>query len=120
MCGIAGALDLAGRREFPTSRLLAMTGAIARRGPDDERIHIEPGIALGVRRLSVVDLEGGRQPISNEDGSLWVAYNGELYDYPVLRKELLARGHRLARERPKLGQIGHFQVDTSERQAEWP
>ena len=96
MCGIAGALDLTGRREFSTSRLLAMTGAIARRGPDDERIHIEPGIALGVRRLSVVDLEGGRQPIANEDGSLWVAYNGELYDYPVLRKELLARGHRLA------------------------
>ncbi|MDR3637447.1 MAG: asparagine synthase (glutamine-hydrolyzing) [Isosphaeraceae bacterium] len=96
MCGIAGALDLTGQREFPAARLLNMTGAIARRGPDDERIHIEPGIALGVRRLSVVDLEGGRQPIANEDGSLWVAYNGELYDYPVLREELLARGHRLA------------------------
>src|SRR3954468_8215745 len=96
MCGIAGAVDLTGSREFPTGRLLAMTGAIGHRGPDDERIHVEPGIALGVRRLSVVDLEGGRQPISNEDGSLWVAYNGELYDYPELRRELLARGHRLA------------------------
>jgi asparagine synthase (glutamine-hydrolysing) len=96
MCGIAGALDLRGRREFPAARLLAMTGAIARRGPDDERIHIEPGIALGVRRLSVVDLEGGRQPIGNEDDSVWVAYNGELYDYPLLRQELLSRGHRLA------------------------
>jgi asparagine synthase (glutamine-hydrolysing) len=96
MCGIAGAFDLSGGREFPMRLLLAMTGAIAHRGPDDEQAHSEPGLALGVRRLSVVDLEGGRQPISNEDGSIWVAYNGELYEYPALRKELLARGHRLA------------------------
>jgi asparagine synthase (glutamine-hydrolysing) len=96
MCGIAGALDLTGRRDFPMKRLLAMTAAIAHRGPDDEQTHTEPGLALGVRRLSVVDVEGGRQPIANEDGSIWVAYNGELYDYPELKKELLARGHRLA------------------------
>src|SRR6266436_340336 len=96
MCGIAGAVDLSGWREFPAARLLAMTGAIARRGPDDERIHLERGVALGVRRLSVVDLEGGRQPIANEDGSVWVAYNGELYEYPALRKALLANGHHLA------------------------
>lgn len=63
MCRIAGALDLTGTREFPMRRLLAMAGAIAHRGPDDEQTHVEPGIALGVRRLSVVDLEAGRQPI---------------------------------------------------------
>jgi asparagine synthase (glutamine-hydrolysing) len=96
MCGIAGAIDLNGRREFSASRLLAMTGAIAHRGPDDEQIHLEAGIALGARRLSIVDLAGGRQPISNEDGSIWVTQNGELFEYPELQSELVARGHRLA------------------------
>ena len=96
MCGIAGAIDLNGRREFSAGRLLAMTGAIAHRGPDDEQIHIEPGLAMGARRLSIVDLAGGRQPISNEDGSIWVTQNGEIFEYPELQAELLARGHRLA------------------------
>ncbi len=92
MCGIAGAIDLNGRREFSASRLLAMTGAIAHRGPDDEQIHLEPGVALGARRLSIVDLAGGRQPISNEDGSIWVTQNGEIFEYPELQTEL--RGPR--------------------------
>src|SRR5580704_6821103 len=96
MCGIAGAVDLKGTREFPCDRLLAMTGAIARRGPDDEQFHIEPGVALGARRLSIIDLAGGRQPIANEDGSVWVAFNGELFEYPALRRQLLAGGHHLA------------------------
>jgi len=96
MCGIAGALDLTGERAFPGERLRAMTGAIAHRGPDDEQVYHEPGLALGVRRLSIVDLEGGRQPISNEDGTVWVAYNGELFNYHELLPDLLARGHRLA------------------------
>jgi asparagine synthase (glutamine-hydrolysing) len=96
MCGIAGAIDLNGRREFSAGRLLAMTGAIAHRGPDDERIHREPGVALGARRLSIVDLAGGAQPISNEDGSIWVSQNGEIFEYPELQAELRARGHRLA------------------------
>src|SRR5215203_3603389 len=89
MCGIAGAVDLTGRREFSTDRLLAMTGAIAHRGPDDESFHQEPGVALGARRLSIIDLAGGRQPLSNEDGSIWVAFNGELFEYPELRAQLL-------------------------------
>lgn len=96
MCGIAGALDLTGRREFPLDRLLAMTGAIWHRGPDDEHVHREPGVALGARRLSIIDLAGGRQPLSNEDGSIWVAFNGELFEYPELRQELLGRGHSLS------------------------
>jgi asparagine synthase (glutamine-hydrolysing) len=95
MCGIAGAVDLRGKREFPIPRLLAMTGAIAHRGPDDEQFHAEPGVVLGARRLSIVDLAGGRQPIANEDGSIWVAFNGELFEYPELRQELLAHGHTL-------------------------
>ncbi len=96
MCGIAGAVDLNGLREFPLPRLLAMTGAIAHRGPEDEQVHREAGVALGARRLAIVDLAGGRQPIGNEDQSIWVAFNGELFEYPELREELLARGHRLA------------------------
>ena len=96
MCGIAGAIDLKGRREFPAARLLAMTGAIAHRGPDDEQIHLEPGLAMGARRLSIVDLAGGRQPIGNEDGTIWVTQNGEIFEYPELQAELVARGHRLA------------------------
>ncbi len=96
MCGIAGAYDLTGRREFPRGRLLAMTAAIAHRGPDDEHVHIEPGVALGARRLAIIDLAGGRQPLSNEDGSIWVAFNGELFEYPELRRKLLDRGHQLA------------------------
>src|SRR5437763_8296047 len=96
MCGIAGALDRISRREFSVARLLAMTGAIAHRGPDDEQFHAEPGLILGARRLSIVDLAGVRQPIANEDGSVWVAFNGELFEYPELRRELLARGHHLA------------------------
>lgn len=96
MCGIAGALDLTGRREFPVRPLLSMTGAIAHRGPDDEQVHTEPGVALGARRLSIIDLAGGRQPIANESGDVWVAFNGELFEYPELRQELLAKGHTLA------------------------
>jgi asparagine synthase (glutamine-hydrolysing) len=96
MCGIAGAFDLKGRREFQAGRLLAMTGAITHRGPDDEHIHIEPGVALGARRLSIVDLSGGRQPLCNEDSSVWVTQNGELFEYPELQKELASRGHTLA------------------------
>ncbi len=96
MCGIAGALDLTGQRDFARRGLLNMTGAIAHRGPDDEHTYHEPGVALGARRLSIIDLAGGRQPLSNEDGSIWVAFNGELFEYPEIRRDLLARGHHLA------------------------
>ena len=96
MCGIAGAFDRTGEREFPVPRLLSMTAAIEHRGPDDEQYHAEPGVILGARRLSIVDLAGGRQPIPNEDGSIWVAFNGELFEYPELRQELEAKGHKLA------------------------
>ncbi|MEX0642699.1 MAG: asparagine synthase (glutamine-hydrolyzing) [Pirellulales bacterium] len=96
MCGIAGAFDLSGQRGFPESRLRRMIRAIAHRGPDDEQIHVAPGVALANRRLSIVDLAGGRQPLSNEDGSIWVAFEGELFEHREVRAQLAAQGHRFA------------------------
>jgi asparagine synthase (glutamine-hydrolysing) len=72
-----------------------MTRAIAHRGPDDEQFHIEPGVALGHRRLSIVDVKHGRQPMVNETGEIWVACEGELYDFPEIRARLISRGHQL-------------------------
>jgi asparagine synthase (glutamine-hydrolysing) len=96
MCGITGALDLTGTREFPLRRLLAMTGAIAHRGPDDEHVHVEPGVVLGVRRLAIMDLVNGRQPMSNEPGNIWASFNGELFNYPELRQKVLSHGHHIS------------------------
>jgi asparagine synthase (glutamine-hydrolysing) len=95
MCGIVGALDLVGRRDFSRKRLDAMTRALQHRGPDDAHSHTEPGLAMATRRLSIVDLVLGRQPLSNERGDVWVSVNGELFDYPELSEELRAAGHVL-------------------------
>jgi asparagine synthase (glutamine-hydrolysing) len=73
-----------------------MNETIVHRGPDDEGIFVGPGIGLGFRRLSIIDLSGGHQPIANEDGSIWVMLNGEIYNYPELRNEMLEKGHTLA------------------------
>jgi asparagine synthase (glutamine-hydrolysing) len=93
MCGIAGAVDLTAKRMFPRERLQAMCRALAHRGPDDEHHYLDAGIALGSRRLAIVDLQGGRQPLCNERGNVWVAFNGELFDYPELFAQLQTRGH---------------------------
>lgn len=71
-----------------------MCDEIRHRGPDDEGFHVDGQCAIGMRRLSIIDLAGGHQPISNEDGSVWVVFNGEIYDYQDLRRDLIARGHR--------------------------
>jgi asparagine synthase (glutamine-hydrolysing) len=71
-----------------------MTGALAHRGPDDEQFHIEPGVALGTRRLAIIDIAGGRQPLANETREVWVSFEGELYDHSELRKQLIERGHQ--------------------------
>jgi asparagine synthase (glutamine-hydrolysing) len=93
MCGIAGAIDLKGTRLLPEATLRAMADAITHRGPDEDGYFRQAGVALANRRLSIVGLFDGRQPIGNEDGSVWVVYNGELFDYPERRAELEARGH---------------------------
>ena len=94
MCGIAGIIYADGDRPVDPGLLKGMSDAIAHRGPDAEGFWIEPGVGLVHRRLSIIDLEGGDQPIGNEDGSIQVVYNGEIYNYRELRRDLEARGHR--------------------------
>ncbi len=97
MCGIAGMIDLSGqRRPVPPEAIRAMAAALYHRGPDEDGFLELPGSAFASRRLSIVGLADGRQPIRNEDGSVAVVYNGELFDYPEKRRELEGRGHRFA------------------------
>ncbi|MBI4600731.1 MAG: asparagine synthase (glutamine-hydrolyzing) [Planctomycetes bacterium] len=94
MCGIAGILNFDPRRPADSGLLARMTGALAHRGPDDEGFHRDGPVGLGHRRLSIIDLSGGAQPMSNEDGSVWISFNGEVFNHEDLRRELEAAGHR--------------------------
>lgn len=96
MCGIAGVVDLTGRRPVPRGAARAMASALIHRGPDEDGFLERPGLSLASRRLSIVGLADGRQPITNEDQSISVVYNGELFDYPETKARLQARGHRFA------------------------
>src|SRR5215471_3406987 len=93
MCGIAGIFDFRRRGEVDRVLLQRMTEIIAHRGPDGDGYHIEPGVGLGHRRLAIVDLATGDQPLFNEDGTVCVVYNGEIYNFQPLMAELAARGH---------------------------
>jgi asparagine synthase (glutamine-hydrolysing) len=90
MCGISGIVG-----PGDTSPIHAMTNALIHRGPDDHGCYVGDGIALGARRLSIIDIAGGHQPMSNEDGTLHVVFNGEIYNYAALRERVLQKGHRL-------------------------
>ena len=92
MCGIAGFLLREGKASLCAVR--GMCDQIRHRGPDDEGYHVEGGCAIGMRRLSIIDLSTGHQPMANEDGSIWVVFNGEIYNYQELRGDLIAQGHR--------------------------
>jgi asparagine synthase (glutamine-hydrolysing) len=94
MCGIAGFFR-PGRpaEEFAVRQ---MCDVIVHRGPDDEGVHVENDCGIGMRRLSIIDLYTGHQPISNEDGTVWLVFNGEIYNYQEIREELEGRGHRFA------------------------
>lgn len=96
MCGIAGVADLEGVRPFPPGALREMANALRHRGPDQDGYLDRPGLALASRRLSIVGLSDGRQPIANEDRSVHVVFNGELFDYPEVKEQLERRGHRFA------------------------
>lgn len=94
MCGIAGAFDLTGRRSFPRELLEQMGASIDHRGPDQSGSFLEQKVALHSRRLSIIDLENGRQPISNEDDSVVAVFNGEIFNHVELRRILEQRGHK--------------------------
>jgi asparagine synthase (glutamine-hydrolysing) len=93
MCGIAGKFSLDGERPVSAELIKRMTDVIAHRGPDGEGHYVAGPIGLGHRRLSIIDLSTGAQPLSNEDGTIWITFNGEIYNYLELRRLLLSRGH---------------------------
>jgi len=94
MCGITGIFDTRGKREIDRAVLERMNESQHHRGPVEGGVHVEPGLGLGHRRLSIIDLSTGQQPLYNEDGSVCVVFNGEIYNYQELIPELLALGHR--------------------------
>jgi asparagine synthase (glutamine-hydrolysing) len=93
MCGVAGIFNGASGRPAETAVAEAMTHALRHRGPDDHGFFFDGPLALGMRRLSIIDLEGGRQPIGNEDGAIQLVFNGEVYNHRALRRELRDLGH---------------------------
>jgi len=96
MCGIAGYFQSGAVMSPSESRQLAerMCHVITHRGPDDAGYYVEGDVAIGMRRLSIIDIASGQQPISNEDGTIWIVFNGEIYNFAELRADLIARGHR--------------------------
>ena len=93
MCGICGQYNFADGRPVEPGTLRAMARAIQHRGPDDEGFFVAGPVGLGFRRLSIIDIEGGHQPMSDRDETVWVVFNGEIYNFPELRTELTALGH---------------------------
>tara|TARA_R110001583_G_scaffold195457_1_gene373812 strand:- start:13866 stop:15794 length:1929 start_codon:yes stop_codon:yes gene_type:complete len=93
MCGIAGLFDTRGKRDFDRALMQRMNDIQFHRGPDEGDLYLEPGVALGHRRLSIIDLASGQQPLFNENGSVCVVFNGEIYNYQELVPELEALGH---------------------------
>ncbi|HYL92223.1 MAG TPA: asparagine synthase (glutamine-hydrolyzing), partial [Alphaproteobacteria bacterium] len=95
MCGISGIFEFNSRAVIPREVVHRMNETLRHRGPDDGGIYVGPGIGLGHRRLSIIDVAGGHQPMFNEDETVCVLFNGEIYNYLELRQQLLARGHTL-------------------------
>lgn len=95
MCGIAGFIDLQHSRDRAEQIIDSMCKIIRHRGPDEQGVWVGDGVALGMRRLSIIDVDGGQQPIFNEDQSILIVFNGEIYNYRELQTELQQRGHRL-------------------------
>jgi len=94
MCGIAGFASSYRLGDGAASRAIAMRDIITHRGPDEAGLHCDPHAALAHRRLRIVDLSTGQQPLANEDGSIWIVFNGEIYNHAEIRRDLEARGHR--------------------------
>src|SRR5512136_195230 len=96
MCGIVGTLNLTEAAPIQEATLRQMLAMLRHRGPDQFGIYLDSHVGLGNARLSIIDLSSGQQPITNEDKTLWIVFNGEIFNYVELRPELQARGHRFA------------------------
>jgi len=94
MCGIAGIMKFGQGARTDSGAVRRMCAAMTHRGPDDEGVYADGPAAIGMRRLSIIDVAGGHQPISNETGTVWIVFNGEIYNHSELRKGLEQRGHR--------------------------
>lgn len=94
MCGICGVYNVGNDAPVPHNQISAMIQLIAHRGPDDSGIYLDGPLGLGFARLSIIDLSGGHQPMCNETGDIWIVFNGEIWNYQQLRKDLLAKGHQ--------------------------
>jgi asparagine synthase (glutamine-hydrolysing) len=93
MCGICGQYNFLSDAPVDAQAIKKMANAIAHRGPDDEGQYISGSLGLGFRRLSIIDLAGGHQPMSDAGGSIWLVFNGEIYNFPELKAELQSYGH---------------------------
>src|SRR5687768_15240337 len=96
MCGIAGKLHFDRTKKVRQEEIQQMCNTLMHRGPDDEGVYLDGCVGLGHRRLSIIDLNSGKQPISNEDGTIWTVFNGEIYNYVELRESLINQGHRFS------------------------
>ena len=114
MCGIAGIIKLDPREQVEEARLRRMLAVLRHRGPDGEGIHLDGAVGLGHRRLAIIDPVGGAQPMANEDDSLWIVCNGEIYNHPELRPEMGRLGHRY-RTRSDTETILHLYEGDGER-----
>ncbi len=93
MCGICGIVNIDPDNKVDHETIVSMRDTMIHRGPDDAGIYMNENVGFGFRRLSIIDLKHGRQPMCNEDGSIWIIFNGEIYNHSVLRTELISRGH---------------------------
>jgi len=114
MCGICGIASLKNRQPSSREILASMCRTLIHRGPDDEGTYIDESVALGARRLSIIDVEGGHQPLSSENNNIWVIQNGEIYNFPWLRKGLESRGH-VFKTRTDTEVIAHSYEEWGER-----
>jgi asparagine synthase (glutamine-hydrolysing) len=94
MCGIAGILNLEPGAAVSPETVERMCAIIRHRGPDDQGVYCQGAVGIGSRRLSIIDLSTGQMPIHNEDETVWVVFNGEIYNFKVLRSQLERQGHR--------------------------
>jgi asparagine synthase (glutamine-hydrolysing) len=113
MCGICGIFEPGRQSVIEQSVLKRMTDTIAHRGPDDEGFYCGPGIGLGFRRLSIIDVAGGHQPLANEDNTIWVMFNGEIYNFQELNRKYLSTGHQF-RTRSDTETIVHLYEELGE------